>query len=651
MLVCLLGCDDMIVEPDAAPRDDAGTPITLALPSWFACPAGWLATSHEGASGCMPPPRVTCTGASFQPVGSAACEPIDPDCGTARFRSDAPEGRPITYVDASAGAGGDGSESAPYASLDDALRAGATGVLLAAGDYSVSAPLPSDLDLRGVCVDAVRIVAASSRPALLVGPGQRAALTGITITGPGIGPAARGTLVLDRVLLENLDGWGVGLNGGTLEAERVAIRGSFPGPSGGDGVGISAIDGSTATLRDVVIEDVRGVGIDAEGSSITAERVVVRLVASNAAGLVGGGISALDAASLDFREGLIADVHDFGIVLQRGATATLGRVVITDVLTASAEAEAAAKGIEVRDSTATLDRVTVARASSAGIFVSGPAASASISDLIVVDGLPTADFASAIVVEMGAIELHRALLSDATFAAVLVRAGSLLAEDLTVRRVAVARNFGSALVSSDGAIVVVTRFDFSMLHTLGTLAVGASSRLTLTDGTIAHVAVGFERDIGRAVEAHTGGSVVLRNVRIDDVVETAIVAFARDGLDIVPGTRIELTDVTITGIHERACVSSTCATEGGGTGVAALAGATVMADALTVASAPLCGVQVADGAELDVRSGAIETSAIGACIQIEGYDLARIVDGVRFVSNERNVETAGVYVPAIGPTF
>lgn len=650
VLWILSGCEGASAPPDASTPSDAGTPPVLALPSWGPCPTGWTPADLEGASLCTPPPRMACTGATSQSVGGAACAPIDPDCGDARFRADRPTDRPIVFVDGRAAAGGDGTEAAPFSSLDDALRAGARGILLAEGDYTLSAALPSDLDVRGVCADRVRLVAASSRPAILVGPGQRARLEGMTITGPGIGPAARGTLVLEHVLLEALDGWGVGLNGGTLEARHVTIRGSYAGPSGGDGVGISAIDGSMAQLEDVVIEDVRGVGIDAEGSSVTASDLVVHGVASNAAGLVGGGISVLDGGSLTLTHALIAHVHDFGVVAQRGGTVELDAVVIQDV--ADAPADTSCKGIEIRDGTADLTRVLVWRASSAGLFVSGPTSSATASDLVVLEGVASQGFASGVVLEMGTLTLERALVADAAFVGIVARAGTLRAQDVSVRRVALARNFGSALVSSDGADVEVSGFAFEALHTIGALAVGAGSRLSLADGSLTHVEVDTEYDIGRAVEAHSGGHVVLRGVRIDDVVETAIVAFARDDEDrIVAGTRVELTDVTIRGVHERACASSTCASEGGGTGVAALAGARVVADALTVTGAPLCGVQLFDESELDVRSGTIEASAIGACVQVEGYDLARIVDGVRFVSNERNVETAGVYVPAAGPTF
>lgn len=38
-------------------------------------------------------------------------------------------------------------------------------------------------------------------------------------------------------------------------------------------------------------------------------------------------------------------------------------------------------------------------------------------------------------------------------------------------------------------------------------------------------------------------------------------------------------------------------------------------------------------------------------VAIEGDDLGRVVGSTRFVDNERNVETRGVYVPPRGPSF
>ncbi len=185
---------------------------------------------------------------------------------------------------------------------------------------------------------------------------------------------------------------------------------------------------------------------------------------------------------------------------------------------------------------------------------------------------------------------------------------------------------------------------------MGVVGVGAGTRLDLSEGLVRGVAVEEHYDIGRGLEVDVGASAVVRAVEISDVVETGIVAFGLDEAgQYVEGTRLELTDVTVSGIAERACAASSCATEAGGTGVSALAGAAIVGQGLAVTGAPLCGVQVYDRASLDLSGGTIEQSAIGACVQIDGYDLARVVEGVRYVDNDRNVESASVYVPPRGP--
>jgi hypothetical protein len=183
------------------------------------------------------------------------------------------------------------------------------------------------------------------------------------------------------------------------------------------------------------------------------------------------------------------------------------------------------------------------------------------------------------------------------------------------------------------------------------VAVGDGSRLFFNSGSITDVRAGTTVDFGRGIEVHSGGGGVVRDVAIDGVVETAIVAFALDPMGFLHDTSLQLTDVGVTGVAERACVTSSCATEGGGTGVASLAGAAVTAEGLSVTGAPLCGVQVVDGASLDVGRSTLAGNAIGACVQIDGYDLARIVGTTRFEENGRNVETVGVWVPARGPAF
>lgn len=264
----------------------------------------------------------------------------------------------------------------------------------------------------------------------------------------------------------------------------------------------------------------------------------------------------------------------------------------------------------------------------------------------------TGEFASGILLQAGRLELDRAMLLDTAYVGLYLRGGTVTARDLVVRRVSWAPDAGSALASILGGVCTVSRFSFTDLLVRGVAAVGDGSQIILEEGEIRRVGEGPDGGIGRGIEASEGAVAVVRAVDVEDVVETGVVA---NGLrafgGFALGTRLDLTDVRVTGIHERGCVTTTCATEAGGTGVAALYGASLAADGLMVSGAPLCGVQVALGAGLDLRGGTIESCAIGACVAIEGYDLTRVVRSTRFVDNERNVETREVYVPPRGPSF
>ncbi|MBX7193933.1 MAG: right-handed parallel beta-helix repeat-containing protein [Sandaracinaceae bacterium] len=649
LTLSISACDGPAATDDAGV--DAGTgALAVTPPSWAECPLGWAREAVEGAAICTPAARVSCEGATFQPLGASACEPVDDRCGAGRFRELRDEARSYVFVDASAEAGGDGSEASPFQSVDAAIASGALSLLLAEGDYTIGSNVPDGLELRGVCADRTHLVAPAGRLAILVAAGRTVALVGLSVTGTGIGPAARGILVLDRVVLDaGLDGWGAGLNGGTLVADRVLVRAPHPSPGSAVGLGLSMIAGSSAVVSDLVVEDAHGVGIQVEDSSFEGDRVVVvRTRAEVESGLHGGGISAAGTATLTLRDALVSDVVDFGIVAQAGASATLERVVIEDVV--SAPAETSGRGLEVWNSTANVGHLVIQRATAAGIHVR-EGGELHASDVLVRGTQRLADFGAGVLSE-GSVELDRTLVLDSIFGGLVVGGGTLTARDLGVRRVEAAAHWGGGLACSNGGRCTLSRFSLEDLHTIGLVAVGAGTHLEATDGAVRRVGVEEHYDIGRGIEVDVGATATLRAIEISDVVESGVVAFGleEDGT-YVEGTRIDMTDVTISGIAERACASSGCAAEAGGTGVSALASASISATNVHVRGAPLCGVQVFDLASLDLTGGTIEGSAIGACVQIEGYDLARIVGTARFVDNERNVETASVYVPARGPSF
>ena len=48
---------------------------------------------------------------------------------------------------------------------------------------------------------------------------------------------------------------------------------------------------------------------------------------------------------------------------------------------------------------------------------------------------------------------------------------------------------------------------------------------------------------------------------------------------------------------------------------------------------------------VDLRNGVVEQSAIGACVQVDGYDLSRLNQGVEYRDNGTNLETTSLPVP------
>jgi hypothetical protein len=58
---------------------------------------------------------------------------------------------------------------------------------------------------------------------------------------------------------------------------------------------------------------------------------------------------------------------------------------------------------------------------------------------------------------------------------------------------------------------------------------------------------------------------------------------------------------------------------------------------------------VAEGGAFEIESGSISNSAIGACVQIPGYDLDLLVRMTLFIENTRNIETTSLYVPPVTP--
>ena len=110
-------------------------------------------------------------------------------------------------------------------------------------------------------------------------------------------------------------------------------------------------------------------------------------------------------------------------------------------------------------------------------------------------------------------------------------------------------------------------------------------------------------------------------------------------------TDVELSDVRVSRTTPVECGSDTCPELSAGTGLGAYAGAMLSVERFVIEEAALCGVHVALFGDLDLAGGIVSGCLIGACVQVEGYDIARLTGGVRYRDNRTQLDTTELPVP------
>lgn len=85
----------------------------------------------------------------------------------------------------------------------------------------------------------------------------------------------------------------------------------------------------------------------------------------------------------------------------------------------------------------------------------------------------------------------------------------------------------------------------------------------------------------------------------------------------------------------------------GGLGVGSFRGGSIDLEHFAVEDSALCGVQVAAGVDLSL--GEIRDTPIGACVQVDGYDVSRLTDRVSYVNCGQNFEARSYDVTVTSP--
>ncbi len=639
------GSPDMAVV-DAGPGGPA-EPIAPRLPELGECPAGSAARTIAGVDVCDPGEPVTCPAGQVRFHGAVECTPVGRPCPAGEFADDLPAGT----IHVAPGGTGDGSRDAPFGSVRTALAAadpGAT-VALAKGRYPERITMRPGVTLRGAC--AAETILEQPAMASLANQAIRSSvddavvadLSVVDVTGAGV-IVESGSLRLEGVIIDSATSYGVLAAGGALAAARLLVTGTRPDMAGDAGFGITVQD-AEVTLEDVVVEANQTFGLTIiGGSGVTARRLVARAqvpAADTATGIALDGTAALVAEDV-----WVEDARGVAIGVSGSASATFDGLVVRNV---RAEGERMGFALAcIGDAELTVRRAWLTDAQGTAVNMIGRGRlhleDTVIDEIVAPPDTPGWGLGAA-VQDLGTLVLDRVLVRHAQSAAVAVVGTSatevgdlrLEARDVTLldsRSEGVA-GLGLYVVRNADAEMERVRIERTT-HAAIVLSEGA--RLIATDLDVLESAPAADGYWGRALEV-TRAELTLTRARFDTQHEVGLI-FSR--------SRATLADLQLLRTLRRGCADDGCADEPGGIGLGAYDDSVVTLERFLIAETPLCAVQLARRAQLDLSSGTVRDAAIGACVQVPEYDVERLARDVAYVDTPTRIELTDHYVPEVG---
>jgi len=413
--------------------------------------------------------------------------------------------------------------------------------------------------------------------------------------GVGLSVSLDASATVERALIEDTHTAAIFLNASSpsLDLRDVVLRGTRPRPfDDSQGAGIMA-EAGTVTARRVLIETSTDFGVLALGGAITLDDVVVRDTRGRPGGLGQGfGVWAHAGGAVTITRALLARNRDIGAVAAgAGTSLTLSDTVIVDMLQRDEETPSMGRGVVVgQGAHGALSRVLVDGAFGTGVQVHGAESVLELEDVAVRD--------------------------------VLVDEGD------------VGKN-GAGVTALAGAELIGSRILVRRAATDGIFVAGSSA--TLSDVVIEENTAGPEQLVAVGLWATDGATVGLARARITDVDYAAVSALNR--------SVVTLDDFSVRRVDQRLCTLPICAENPGGHGIMSVFGSMVTVDAFEVHEAALCGLFVAEGGAIDATDGDVAGCTIGACVQVDDYDVSRLMRGVRFVENDTALQSTMLPVP------
>lgn len=651
-VLLVAACDAPVVSVDGGPPD-ASLPRGVqpaARPAIAPCAEGSVeTTTPEGLVRCESPAVTECGDGEAWHEGR--CITIGSACpGGDGFPSDLPA-TGVIYV--RRGTSGDGTRASPYGTIARGMMDARSGsiIAVATGEYDEQVVMRSGVTVRGACAEGTVIAWTGVRGGGSVEAG--AGVTGAAIADLTIGPSDNiGVLVrgaelrVSDVLVSGAMLMGVAvLEGSAVDASTLVVRDTRSTSDLGLGRGVVVEGGSRVTARDLVLERNTEVGLSAIHPETSVEVDGLTSIAPriDGANTIAGGLLAGASARVVVRGALLERSIGAAVLALPGGTIELEDAEIRDV-----EAPAAGQagwGMSALDATLIARRVSVREARGIGVGAYGTSL-VQLSDALVVStrSMDSEELAAGMVVaETATAEVEQMWIEDSSRVSLLVsgpvEAGlgeaQLTATDLTIVAMRDRADGAAGLFFQNAARGTVMR---ARIVRANELAVGVyeGASATLTDLVVQDTAPDLDSLVyGRGLEV-LGGSATLSRALFERQSEIAI---------IVAMGQLEATELTIADTRERACAASTCADEPAGIGIGAYSGAAVSVEGFTIDGARLCGVQVHGGGGLDLRDGTIANATVGACVQIDDYDVGRLTDGVEFTENGVAVQSTSFAPP------
>jgi hypothetical protein len=579
--------------------------------------------------------------------GEPGCSSVGTACPADGFAADLPTDRMVVYVDPSSPRG-DGTRASPYSSVNDFAWASLppnTVVALSAGTH-----VGYDVEVVGACPSETIVMNSGEAQAAMVAWGATLTVRNLRVSGPatssGIDAIEGGSLELDGVVLDGLLS-GIYLDDtSSLDGRNLILRDMVPGDRWG-----MQLRG-TATLRRVVVERAYNDGIQVREptADVTLERVAVRETAK-LGDMWGSGLTAILGAKLGVRESVLEGNHLAALFVQGAAT----RVDLSDVvIRRTHELPNGEDGNGIRmglGATITAERVFMDENHSEG-FTSGEGGGTfSATDLVVRGGIGTTEpfppeeqgrHGRGLDINTGcSATVERVALVDSAENGVMVAGGELTATDLIVRgsRLRGDGTKGRAVNLQTAGSITITRGEIDSNHEVGVFATSNGTSMTLEDVVISETLPDMDLWVGRGINIQDYAAATLTRVRVRTSRGVGILAIAGATVD---GREVEVVDTL-----PRECVATTCPEDPRGSSVVAAINAHVSLEDFQLTHGTLCGAMIASGAEMDLRSGRIANHPLGACIQVEGYDVDRLSQDVRYVDNDSNLETTMLPVPDV----